>query len=281
MKREKELKEAKAKDNPIDIFAIAGVNIPGIASGGTPGIHPSSRNDTKRPRMERAGSSINGRGCANANRRLSQSSSSSSVTSPLGRSEHVEEQASSGAGFGASVRTGENTGTGTGTSTSTSTSTGTVKKLKRSSMAARNSAQGLEQKRQALDGAQSALSPREDHTADMDRGRQLSVCSITSSGSTSVALDSPSTVTPPTPIPSPMTEDVHTNKADTGTKKRSRSSSQQIVELARDMTHNVAHSRANSVDDNEEMVLDSYGRSIPMSRHQSSDEGSDHEIGHA
>ncbi|KAG9321353.1 hypothetical protein KVV02_007151 [Mortierella alpina] len=284
MKREKELKEAKAKDNPIDIFAIAGVNIPGTASGGTAGIHPS-RNDTKRPRMERAGSSINGRGGANANRRLSQSSSSSSVTSPLGRSERVEEQASSGAGFGASVRTGENTGTGTGTgtgtSTSTSTSTGTVKKLKRSSMAARNSAQGLEQKRQALDGAQSALSPREDHTADMDRGRQLSICSITSSGSTSVALDSPSTVTPPTPIPSPMTEDVHTNKADTGTKKRSRSSSQQIVELARDMTHNVAHSRANSVDGNEEMVLDSYGRSIPMSRHQSSDEGSDHEIGHA
>ncbi|KAF9961953.1 RNA-binding protein 39 [Mortierella alpina] len=262
MKREKELKEAKAKDNPIDIFAIAGVNIPGTASGGATGNYPSSRNDTKRPRMERAGSSVNGRGGANANRRMSQSSSSSSVTSPLGRSERGEEQA------------GESTGTG---------ATGTVKKLKRSSMAARNSAQGQEQKRQALDGARSALSPREEHTADMDRGRQLSICSITSSGSTSCAavLDSPSTVTPPTPIPSPMTEDVQNNKADSGTKKRCRSNSQQIVELARDMTHNVAHSRANSVDANEEMVLDSYGRSIPLSRHQSSDEGSDNEIGRA
>ena len=78
-----------------------------------------------------------------------------------------------------------------------------------------------------------------------------------------------------------MTEDVHTNKADPGMKKRSHSNSQQIVELARDMTHNVAHSRANSVEGSEEMVLDSYGRSIPLSRHQSSDEGSDHEIGRA
>lgn len=75
-----------------------------------------------------------------------------------------------------------------------------------------------------------------------------------------------------------MTEDVQVNNADTGTKKRSRSNSQHIVELARDMTHNVAHSRANSVEGSEEMVLDSYGRSIPLSRHQSSDEGSDHEI---
>ena len=78
-----------------------------------------------------------------------------------------------------------------------------------------------------------------------------------------------------------MTEDVQNNKADSGTKKRCRSNSQQTVELARDMTHNVAHSRANSVDANEEMVLDSYGRSTPLSRHQSSDEGSDNEIGRA
>ncbi|KAF9570980.1 RNA-binding protein 39 [Mortierella alpina] len=265
MKREKELKEAKAKDNPIDIFAIAGVSIPGTVSGGTAGIHHSSRNDNRRPCVERTGSSFSGRGGTNSNRRLSQSSSSSSVKSPLGRSERLEEQVSSGAGLGASVRTGE--------------STGTVKKLKRSSMAARNSAQGQEQKRQAVENAHSALSPREEHAGDLDRGRQLSICSVTSSGSTSgsAALDSPSTVTPPTPIPSPMTEDVHTNKADTVSNKRSRSDSQQTEELARDMTHNVAHSRGNSVESNEEMVLDSYGRSIPLSRHQSSDEGSDHE----
>ncbi|CAO3566545.1 unnamed protein product [Mortierella alpina] len=227
--------------------------------------------------MERASSSNNGRGGTNAHRRLSQSSSSSSVTSPLGRSERVEEQASSGAGFGAAVRAAESTGESTGTTT------GTVKKLKRSSMAARSSTQGPEQKRQAREGTPSALSPREEPIGDMDRGRQLSICSITSSGSMScpVVLDSPSTVTPPTPIPSPMTEDVHTNKADRGMKKRCHSNSQQIVELVRDMTHNVAHSRANSVEGSEEMVLDSYGRSIPLSRHQSSDEGSDHESGRA
>lgn len=42
------------------------------------------------------------------------------------------------------------------------------------------------------------------------------------------------------------------------------------------MTHNV-QSRSGSVDDDEEMVIDMFGRSVPRSRHHSSDEGSDSE----
>ncbi|KAG0210454.1 hypothetical protein BGX28_009264 [Mortierella sp. GBA30] len=253
MKREKELKEAKAKDNPIDIFALAGVNIPG-ASGWTGGDSSSGRNDGKRLRMDRASSSTYGRGGVNAARRPSQSSSSSSVTSPLGKSELVEEELGTGPGAGAVAE----------------------KKLKRSSMAARNSAQRQDSTR---NGVQSVHSPREVHSVDQTRDRQLSISSVTSCGSVSSypVINSPSTVTPPTPIPSPVTEDSQANKQDATSKKRSRSNSQHFVELARDMTHNVAHSRANSVDENEEMVLDSYGRSIPRSRHQSSEGGSDYE----
>lgn len=42
------------------------------------------------------------------------------------------------------------------------------------------------------------------------------------------------------------------------------------------MTHNV-QSRSGSIDENEEMVIDMFGRSVPRSRHHSSDEGSDSE----
>jgi len=41
------------------------------------------------------------------------------------------------------------------------------------------------------------------------------------------------------------------------------------------MTRNV-RSRAGSMDENEEMILDIYGRSVPRSRRQSTDDGSDY-----
>ncbi|KAI7821039.1 hypothetical protein BC939DRAFT_456340 [Gamsiella multidivaricata] len=122
-------------------------------------------------------------------------------------------------------------------------------------MAVRNAAQG-----NSLDASERSVG----------RGRQLSIGSVTSSASTpshSMA-ESPVTATPPTPIPSPRNEGL--TKQDVNDKSQSRP-----VQRVRDMTHNV-HSRSGSVDENEEMVLDMYGRSIPRSRRQSSDEGSDY-----
>ncbi|KAF9580348.1 hypothetical protein BGW38_003042 [Lunasporangiospora selenospora] len=69
-----------------------------------------------------------------------------------------------------------------------------------------------------------------------------------------------SSTTPPTPVPSPP---------------RSQPRSPTTL-LAKDMTHNV-QSRAGSFDENEEMIVDMFGRSVPRSRHHSSDEGSDSE----
>lgn len=79
--------------------------------------------------------------------------------------------------------------------------------------------------------------------------------------------NSSSSATPPTPIPSPKNE---------AGQRRGSDGSPVKPELARDMTHNV-QSRSGSVDDDEEMVIDMFGRSVPRSRHHSSDEGSDSE----
>ncbi|KAF8933010.1 RNA-binding protein 39 [Dissophora ornata] len=227
MKREKELKEAKAKENQVfDIFALAGVNIP---TGGVGGV----RNDTagKRTRAERSTPSDRPAG---VNRT---SSHASAVTSPRGADD-------------------------------TTTNPGTEKKLKRSSMAMRNATQssGHEDGRRNAQNFDNASSS----SAESVRGRQLSIISVASSTSTPShnMAESPITATPPTPIPSPRNES--STKQDTGDK-----SQQRPVQRVRDMTHNL-HSRAGSVDENEEMVLDMYGRSIPRSRHQSSDEGSDY-----
>ncbi|KAF9398651.1 hypothetical protein BGX21_007468 [Mortierella sp. AD011] len=230
MKREKELKEAKAKENqPFDIFALAGVNIPTASGAG--GRHDSQNSVGRRPRVERSGSISNGTPIG-ATRRPSQSS----MTSPVRGSED-----------------------------NTSTPPGTEKKLKRSSMAVRNTAQGNGQ------DERKSSSHLMDYTATpVSRGRQLSVGSVTSSVSTPshTLVESPITATPPTPIASPRTE--------SSTKQENVDNpSTQPVQRARDMTRNV-HSRAGSVDENEEMVLDVYGRSIPRSRRQSSDDGSDY-----
>lgn len=73
--------------------------------------------------------------------------------------------------------------------------------------------------------------------------------------------------TPPTPVPSP--------KAEIASRRNSESASCTKI-LVKDMTHNV-QSRSGSIDENEEMVIDAFGRSVPRSRHHSSDEGSDSE----
>ncbi|KAF9940898.1 hypothetical protein BGZ65_005806 [Modicella reniformis] len=72
---------------------------------------------------------------------------------------------------------------------------------------------------------------------------------------------------PPTPIASP--------KADTASRRNSESAS--LTKLpVKDMTQSV-QSQSGSVDEDEEMVIDMFGRSVPRSRHHSSDEGSDSE----
>ncbi|KAF9088264.1 hypothetical protein BGX27_002728, partial [Mortierella sp. AM989] len=109
-----------------------------------------------------------------------------------------------------------------------------------------------------------------DYSTTPNRGRQLSVGSVTSTVSTASQslVDSPTIATPPTPIPSPRTE--------TSTKQEGVDNQpSQSIRRTRDMAHNI-HSQTGSMDGNEEMVLDVYGRSIPRSRRPSSDEGSDY-----
>ncbi|KAF9364252.1 RNA-binding protein 39 [Mortierella sp. NVP85] len=140
----------------------------------------------------------------------------------------------------------------------TATSPGAQRKLKRSSMAARGASQMQDSRRCSL-------------TLGLGRGRQLSVCSATSSDSTPThpLVESPVTATPPTPISPPGGE--APPKIDSGPSPETQSSVQRV----RDMTRNV-HSRAGSMDENEEMILDIYGRSVPRSRRQSTDDGSDY-----
>ncbi|KAF9962999.1 hypothetical protein BGZ65_006715 [Modicella reniformis] len=109
MKRDKELKDAKAKENqPIDIFALAGVSLP--TAGG--GVRSDQQGMRKRPQVERLSSLNQGpMATRGVNRRLSQSST---VTSPGAENERVDD---------------------------TVASPTTEKKLKRSSMAARRGSQ--------------------------------------------------------------------------------------------------------------------------------------------
>lgn len=99
------------------------------------------------------------------------------------------------------------------------------------------------------------------------RERQMSTGSIGRDIRSPEHSKSSSSATPPTPIPSPRNE---------AGQRRGSDGSPSKPELARDMTHNV-QSRSGSVDDDEEMVIDMFGRSVPRSRHHSSDEGSDSE----
>ncbi|KAG0051782.1 hypothetical protein BGZ83_003308 [Gryganskiella cystojenkinii] len=238
MKREKELKEARAKESqPFDIFSIAGVNLPtGNGSmGGT--LNMTVRHDghsttagpnigsVKRPRRDKPTPSY-----------TAENSSDSKVI--------VD---------------------------NTTAESSSKPKLKRSSMAAR------------ADSTQvfSATSIAEGSPAD----------------TTAIAVDtserssSPSSATPPTPIPSPKNSSAANNNnnsddnsnnnsgdeiTSTTFNRRNSGESSLTKTLAKDMTHNV-QSRSGSVDENEEMVVDMFGRSVPRSRHHSSDEGSDSE----
>ncbi|KAF9429271.1 RNA-binding protein 39, partial [Entomortierella beljakovae] len=216
---DKELKEAKAKENqPFDIFALAGVNLP--TSSGLGSRNDSQNSVGRRPRAERSGSMNNGTTPTTA-RRPSQTS----------------------------------------TATLVKEDSGIEKKLKRSSMAVKNMA--------PQDDSKIGSNTIMDNTTVPARGRQLSVSSVASSVSTPshFQVESPITATPPTPIPSPRT-DIAT-KQDT-----LENESLKTGYRARDMTHNI-HSRRGSADENEEMILDIYGRSVPRSRRQSSDEGSE------
>ncbi|KAG0084240.1 hypothetical protein BGZ92_010077 [Podila epicladia] len=226
MKREKELKEQRAKESqPFDIFSLAGVNLP--SSGTAGGLNMTIRHDSqsavaptigsvKRPRKDRS----------------APSNDDIPKETPLS---------------GVPQRTEE-------------TSTGSKSKLKRSSMAVRSENQddsGFDH----IDADPTAMQGVE------GQDRQMSTGSVIRSPEHSKS-NSSSSATPPTPIPSPKNE--------TGQRRGSDGGSPSKPELARDMTHNV-QSRSGSVDDDEEMVIDMFGRSVPRSRHHSSDEGSDSE----
>ncbi|KAG0321404.1 hypothetical protein BG000_003242 [Podila horticola] len=226
MKREKELKEQRAKESqPFDIFSLAGVNLP--SSGTAGGLNMTIRHDShsavaptigsvKRPRKDRSAPSTD------------DIPKDTSISGELQRAEE--------------------------------TSTGSKSKLKRSSMAVRNENQddlGFDH----TDTDPTAMQGVEGQDRQMSTGSGIRSPEHSKSNSSSSA-------TPPTPIPSPKNE--------TGQRRGSDGGSPSKPELARDMTHNV-QSRSGSVDDDEEMVIDMFGRSVPRSRHHSSDEGSDSE----
>ncbi|KAG0308700.1 RNA-binding protein 39 [Dissophora globulifera] len=227
MKREKERKEAKAKESQaFDIFALAGVNLP-TGSGG-----PRGDMAGRRPRAERSNSSNQAPLSAGFGQTPSQPTI---VTSPRGADEN-----------------------------------GSGKKLKRSSMAVRNATHAVGQEDGRYDTQLRATSLVS--SGGQTRGRQPSIGSVTSSASTPShsMVESPITATPPTPIPSPRTEVSAKQEGSVSGDL----SQQRPMQRVRDMTHNI-HSRQGSMDENEEMILDMYGRSIPRSRHQSSDESSE------
>ncbi|KAF9968927.1 hypothetical protein BGZ73_009017 [Actinomortierella ambigua] len=259
MKREKELKEAKARESqPLDIFALAGVTLP-PSSGLNHTIRhnssaPTNQGTVKRPRKD---------------------GKSSVPSTPMRRT-------SSSAGSTSSVSLSEMMAVDTNTSTGD-------KKLKRSSMAPNMSMDQDDEDEEAevLESGSVAASP--EHAAQ--HGRQASTGSATtlpptvaSSAAATPTTDLPSaasSATPPTPIPSPR------SAAESGLRRRestdstgSAGSSRRPTETVKDMTRNV-HSRAGSAEDlDEEMIVDMYGRSVPRSRHHSSDEGSDSDTDH-
>ncbi|KAF9097803.1 hypothetical protein BGX23_007899 [Mortierella sp. AD031] len=226
MRREKELKEAKAKESqPFDIFAIAGVTLP---TGGSGGLNMTIRHDSQ---------SASGSGAAVGSvkrQRKERTSSTNSTNDDLGESSR-QGQAPVGGDEGSS---------------------GQKPKLKRSSMAARNEPQDF-----------TSRSDAPDTDTTMASGSQRQPPNTTDSTGQE-KTQSPNSVTPPTPIPSPPNN--------TSSSRRNSGSSSPTKLLAKDMTHNV-QSRSGSIDENEEMVIDMFGRSVPRSRHHSSDEGSESE----
>ncbi|GJJ74409.1 hypothetical protein EMPS_06767 [Entomortierella parvispora] len=213
MKREKELKEARAKESqPFDIFSIAGVSLP-TGSSSTGGLSMTIRHD---------GQSVGGPSIGSVKRPRRERPTQASA-------EDVSD-----------CRTSVD-------NSMDMPGAGSKPKLKRSSMAAR--AEGT-----------SGMSTSAERMHDS--------VSLSSDNAMTELNGSPSTATPPTPIPSPK------NGIDLSSSRRNSGESSPTKILAKDMTHNV-QSRSGSIDENEEMVIDMFGRSVPRSRHHSSDEGSD------
>ncbi|KAG9062314.1 hypothetical protein KI688_005228 [Linnemannia hyalina] len=184
MKKEKELKEAsRAKDHrSVDIFALAGVNLP----------KPKSTLPTAVP-------------IPTQSRQDSASNSNSIRHEPPAKRPRVQKVSGAGAGAGARTGTGVETGTGVGTGA------GMEKKLKRSSMAIRSSAAS----QLHLHGSNTGDSSEKlDNPSYSGRGRNPSISSMASPPYTSTpghhhhTSDSnhATTATPPTPIPSPRND---------------------------------------------------------------------------
>ncbi|OAQ35876.1 hypothetical protein K457DRAFT_132519 [Linnemannia elongata AG-77] len=179
MKKEKELKEAsRVKDHrSVDIFALAGVNLP----------KPKSSLSTAVPTLTQS-------------RQDSANKSNNSRHEPPVKRPRVQKV--SGAGAGAGAGTGIETGIGVGAGA------GMEKKLKRSSMAVRNAAASH------LHGSNvGECSDKLGNSSYSGRGRNPSINSVASPPYTSTpghhhASDSnhSATATPPTPIPSPRND---------------------------------------------------------------------------
>ncbi|KAI1305008.1 hypothetical protein EDD11_005032 [Mortierella claussenii] len=236
MKREKELKEAKARESqPFDIFAIAGVTLPSSSQSG--GFNMTIRHDgpsssapsigsVKRPRKDRT---------------------TKAASTSIEESRSISAAGSVGGDLAADVSKGEQ-----------------KTKLKRSSMAA-SRVESQQDSVRSMQGNNESIVV--DVAPESVQGSTSSEVSAAADSVTEEKSDSSRTATPPTPIPSPKAEN---------TSRRNSGSSSPTRMLAKDMTHNV-QSRAGSIDENEEMVVDMFGRSVPRSRHHSSDEGSDSE----
>ncbi|KAF9281095.1 hypothetical protein BGZ88_011822, partial [Linnemannia elongata] len=179
MKKEKELKEAsRVKDHrSVDIFALAGVNLP----------KPKSSLSNAVPTLTQS-------------RQDSANKSNNSRHEPPVKRPRVQKV--SGAGAGAGAGTGIETGIGVGAGA------GMEKKLKRSSMAVRNAAASH------LHGSNiGECSDKLGNSSYSGRGRNPSINSVASPPYTSTpghhhASDSnhSATATPPTPIPSPRND---------------------------------------------------------------------------
>ncbi|KAG0281249.1 hypothetical protein BGZ95_005619 [Linnemannia exigua] len=263
MKKEKERKEAsRVKDHrSVDIFALAGVNLPTTALA-------LSRQDKDRDKDRdsrhgplgkrlRVQNTISPTATSTGGPLSPSSSSSNSVTSPRRENEETNTNGTS------------TTATTTSTTTTTAvvrTETGTEKKLKRSSMAVRNAtaASQMHVHRDAGDSSEKMM----DNSTYVGRGRNPSVSSMGSPPYTSTSSNHTSdnshatTATPPTPIPSPRTDP--SVQSDNPTYNRP--------------VDNQAGGRrwSASTDNREEIIRTGHAQPPRSTRHQSPDTIADH-----
>ncbi|KAG0373184.1 hypothetical protein BGX24_012037 [Mortierella sp. AD032] len=269
MKKEKERKEAsRVKDHrSVDIFALAGVNLP------TTALAQSRQNDKdrdkdrdsrhgppgKRPRVQKTVSST----ATSTGGPLSPSSSSSNfVTSP--RREN-EETITNGTISTTTTNTTTTIATTTAAAAVARTETGTEKKLKRSSMAVRNATAASQMHVHKETGDSSE---KMDNSTYVGRGRNPSVSSMGSPPYTATSSHHTSdnnhatTATPPTPIPSPRTDP--SVQPDNPTYNRP-------------VDSQVGGRRwSASTDNREEIMRTGHGQPLRSTRHQSPDTIADH-----